>query len=354
MKAPRTGRRVARAALRDLRVLLSESRGSLILFASVFACTSLLLRLVYVFPGTGQHPSLGNALYGALAMVFFETALPFAEQWYLQPLFLIVPLLDLAALATGVVRFSTALINKRERGQKWQVAMASTYSNHVVVCGIGKLGYRVVLELVKFGRDVVAVDADADGRFIEKVQGMNIPVVAGDARREENLIKAGVPRADSIIPCTGDELANLDIALDAREMNPGIKVVMRMFDQDLAARVEKGFGIHTAFSASALAAPLFAAAAMRVDTKYAFYVDDTLLHVSRVRIETASRLTGLTVGRLAQELGVKVVSHQRAGSTEGHPDAELGLEEGDTLTLIATMEELSRLAGLNGPPSAAR
>ena len=47
---------------------------------------------------------------------------------------------------------------------------------------------------------------------------------------------------------------NLDIALQARELNPGIKVVLRMFDPDLARRVESGFGIHTAFSTSALAA----------------------------------------------------------------------------------------------------
>jgi hypothetical protein len=50
-------------------------------------------------------------------------------------------------------------------------------------------------------------------------------------------------------------VANLDIALNARDSNPGIKVVMSMFDEDLALRVEKGFGIHTAFSSSALAVP---------------------------------------------------------------------------------------------------
>ena len=45
---------------------------------------------------------------------------------------------------------------------------------------------------------------------------------------------------------------------------------MRMFDPELARRVEKGFGIHTAFSVSALAAPIFAAASMRVERKNLF------------------------------------------------------------------------------------
>ncbi len=67
------------------------------------------------------------------------------------------------------------------------------------------------------------------------------------------------------LPATDDQLANLEIALDAREINPGIKVVMRMFDVEFARKVEKGFGIHTAFSCSALTAPIFAAAAMRLE-----------------------------------------------------------------------------------------
>ena len=69
--------------------------------------------------------------------------------------------------------------------------MASTYRDHVIVCGLGKVGYRVILELRKFGREVVGVERDADGRFVEKVQALGIPVIIADARREETLVKAG-------------------------------------------------------------------------------------------------------------------------------------------------------------------
>ncbi|MFN2199186.1 MAG: hypothetical protein ACK2UW_23920, partial [Anaerolineales bacterium] len=40
---------------------------------------------------------------------------------------------------------------------------------------------------------------------------------------------------------------NLDIALDARDLNPDVRIVMRLFDSDLAQRVEKGFGIQTLY-----------------------------------------------------------------------------------------------------------
>jgi hypothetical protein len=110
---------------------------------------------------------------------------------------------------------------------------------------LGKVGYRVILELLRFGREVVAIEVNEEGRFIEEVKSLGVvPVIIGDATRSEFLHKAGVIYADAILPATDDQLANLEIALDAREINPDLKVVMRMFDVELARKVEKGFGIH--------------------------------------------------------------------------------------------------------------
>ena len=193
-------RRAARAQLRDLRVLLQESRNSLILFVVIVICGALIFRFFYTFPGTDQHPRFGVALHATFALVFFETLLPFPEQWYLQIFFFIIPILGLAAAADGVLRFGAALINKQARGQKWQVAMASTYNQHVIVCGVGKVGCRVIRELLKFGREVVAIESNPEGRFVENAKNLGVPVIIADARRSENLSKAGVARADVIIP----------------------------------------------------------------------------------------------------------------------------------------------------------
>jgi Trk K+ transport system NAD-binding subunit len=341
-------KRALRAELRDVRVLFQESRNPLLLFLFILAAGALIFHFFYTYPDSQQHPDLVQALHAIFALVFFETMLPFPKQWYLQALFFIIPILGLAAVADGVLRFGTALTNKQARGQKWQVAMASTYSNHVIVCGIGKVGFRVALELLNFGREVVGVESNSEGRFVDKAKALDIPVIIGDARRTENLIKAGVQRADAIVPCTDDELANLDIALDARDLNPDIKVVMRLFDPDLARRVEKGFGIHTAFSTSALAAPIFAAAAMRVNVKYAFYVGDTLLNLSQVVVKPGSRLTGWPVEKLEAELDVSVVCYQGGEVADLHPGPDRYLRVGDEITVLASLDRLRELTDLNG------
>jgi voltage-gated potassium channel len=345
----RQWRRTLCAQLRDLRVLFRESRVSLFLFAVIVIGGALAFHLFYVHPDTGQHPSFVGALHATFALVFFETLLPFPEQWYLQILFFFIPILGLAVVADGLLRFGTALLNKQARGQKWQVAMASTYSNHVIICGIGKLGYRVILQLLHFGRDVVGVEVNPEGRFVEKARALGVPMIIANACRSENLIKAGVKRADAIIPCTDDELANLDIALDARELNPDIKVVMRMFDAEIARRVEKGFDIHTAFSTTALAAPIFAAAAMRVNIKHSFYVGKQLLNLSEVLIEPGSRLTGWCVEKLEAELDLSVVCYQSKDTADLHPDPGLVLGAGDKILVLASLETLERLNDMDHP-----
>ncbi len=340
-------RRTLYAQLRDARVLFQESRNALILFLVIVVLGALIFHLVYTFPGTNEHPRFGVALHATFALIFFETLLPFPEQWYLQGLFFIIPILGLAAVADGVLRFGAALINKQSRGQKWQVAMASTFSKHVIICGMGKVGFRVTQELLNLGREVVAIELSPEGRFVEKAKSLGIPVIIADARRSTHLIKAGVERADVIVPCTDDELANLDIALDARELNPGIKVVMRMFDADLARRVEKGFGIHTAFSTSALAAPIFAAAAMRVNVKHSFYVGDELLNLGEVVIESGSPLAGWSVEKLETEMDLSVVCYRSKEIANLHPPPDQCLGVGDQLLVLASLEMLRQLDAMS-------
>lgn len=337
-----------RAQLRDTRVLLGESWVPLVLFTVVLFGGALIFSLIYPDPDNpANHLPYADALYASFALIFFETLLPFPDVWYFQIFFFLIPIIGLLAVVDGVLRFSGAFINKKSRGQKWQVAMASTYQNHIIVCGAGKIGYRVVLELLKYERDVVVIEADENGRFVEKIKNLNIPFLFADARRSENLYKAGVEKADAIIPATDDELANLDIALDAREINPQIKVVLRMFDGDLARRVEKGFGIHTAFSGSALAAPVFATAALRLNIKHSFYIGENLLHLSEIKIAVTSDLIGYTIDKLTHEIDCSLVSYQHQDVTSLHPDAEQQIFAHDTILVLASLETLRKLHAMN-------
>ncbi len=342
-------RRYLRASLRDTRVLVRQFRNSLWLFAGLLLLGGLILWRFYVSPETGQGLAFSQALYAVFTLVFFETTIPYPRSGLLQVFFFVVPILGLGVIAEGVLRFGVMLFNKQVRKGEWQVAVASTFRNHIVVCGLGKLGYRVVEQLLQFGEEVVGIEQREEGRFVERLREMGVPVIIADARQPEALVKAGVPRARAIIPCTQDDLTNLAIALDAREMKPDIRVVMRMFDAELARKVERGFGIHTVFSTSALAAPAFAAAATQADISHAFYVGDTLLNVSQVTVQAGSRLVGKTLAQLERELDLSVIMHRGAEGVDLHPVPEIVLAGGDCIVVFASLDTLNRLRQLNQP-----
>jgi len=340
-------RRMLHAQIRDTYVLILESKTPLILFLLIIIAGGVIFHLTYTFPGTDTRIDFDEALYLCFSLLFINPGVPYPEQWYLQVLFFLIPILGFAAVADGLLRFGSALLSKQARGQKWQVAMASTYHDHVIVCGVGRVGYRVIQELIKFQKDIVAVEENPEAQFVENVKALGIPIILSNARHPETIIKAGVEKADAIIPCTDDELANLDIALDARELNPNIRIVMRMFDADFAKRIEKGFGIHSAFSTSAVAAPIFASAAMRENVKHSFYVGENLLHIGQVKIHPGSQLAGWTIGKLEQEMDLSVICYEKDGSIDVHPDGELPLGIGEEIMVLTTFETLRSISRLN-------
>jgi Trk K+ transport system NAD-binding subunit len=331
---------------RDVRVLSRQFRIPLALFVACVLLGGLVFDLLYTH---AEMPELtySEAVYAIYSMIFFGDSIPFPDQWYLQVFFLVMPIVGLGLIAQGVINFGVMLLNKSAREDEWQVAIASTYKDHVIVAGIGRLGFRVLQQLLEFGEDVVGVDVDPKGEFVEKVMGERVTVVLGNATHPHVLQQAGVGRASALITCTENDLTNLEIALTAQELQHDIRVVLRMFDHDLAQKVAAGFDIQTAFSTSALSAPAFAGAATRSDITNAFYVGDQLLNVSSLTICAGSMLVDRTVGNLEQELDLSVILYGRAGQMDLHPDPESTLQVGDQICVFASLDVLSRLGRLN-------
>jgi Trk K+ transport system NAD-binding subunit len=106
----------------------------------------------------------------------------------------------------------------------------------------------------------VVVDKSVDDSDRKKVEMLGCRMIEGDIRDEDVLKQAGVDSAASILIVTGDDTANLQAAITAREHNAKASVVVRLFDQRLARRVESVFDLQ-ALSASFLASPAFVSAA---------------------------------------------------------------------------------------------
>ncbi|MCU0241359.1 MAG: NAD-binding protein, partial [Vicinamibacteria bacterium] len=144
-----------------------------------------------------------------------------------------------------------------------------------IVAGMGNIGYRVVEELRRGGQGVLAIDRDRDGEFAELMRGRS-PILLGDARSVLTLEKAGARKARAVVAALNDDLANLSIGLLVRREFPNVRTVLRLFDADLAAKLQAGLRFDAVLSMSAIAAATFVAAVMCPDAVYGFSVGDHL------------------------------------------------------------------------------
>jgi len=118
----------------------------------------------------------------------------------------------------------------------------------------------------KAGVTVVALERRRSGRFVGQARELGVPVIIRDMKEDQALIDAGIEHARAIVIATNDAIANLEVALDAKRMNPSIRVVMRMFDEKVAHKISDAMDVDVAFSSSTLAAPVVAKMAMERTT----------------------------------------------------------------------------------------
>ncbi len=222
-------------------------------------------------------------------------------------------------------------------------------SGHVILVGCGRLGGRVAKLLKEMDEHVVIIEKDAEAEFVEEIKTeTGFPLLFGDAKDACVLEEANVREAATIVFASNDFLANFEISLKAKEMNPRIRVVLRMFEQELAESFKKRFNIDSVFSVSALAAPPFAISAL---TKHViintFEIHGKLLIFSRFCVGENSGLLGKTIREL-EKLNLSVIMHQgHCKELHLHPKPDLKIESGDLLLIMASSKVIEKIAEIN-------
>ena len=160
----------------------------------------------------------------------------------------------------GILFSYLAALATAERLDETLNRRAGRLSGHVVVAGLGNLGYRVTRQLTDLGLDVAVLDLAPRPRFAETLRD-RVPVLTGDASLPDSLERVSITSAAAFLACTNDDLANIQACLHARRLNPKITTVARIFDDTLAEQLPHAFAIDRALSASGAAVSAFVGAA---------------------------------------------------------------------------------------------
>ena len=330
-----------KATWRDTLLLLRQFRAPLLAFlAAILGCGALynFLSRQLGEPADG----LVAAFYTVLTMAFLQPAGNFPHHFILQIFYFIMPVIGMGALAFGLADFGILLFNRRARNKEWEMAVASTFSEHTILVGLGHLGYRVVESLHGMEIPLVVIELDPSADLLTAVQRMGIPVIRDDATRQTALEAAGIERARTLVLCSQNDAMNLKIAVKARSLNPNIRVVIRIFDDDFAQSLQEQFGFD-ALSATAMAAPAFASAAAGADITNPISVEGQSLSLARIKVSVESGLAGKSVGEIEQGYDLSVVLLKHDSQKDMHPAASAILANGDTLAVLGAPERINQV-----------
>lgn len=330
-----------RAGWRDTLILVNEFKSPLFFFTVTVVGGGFAYFALAEAAGEPVK-SVGEAIFTILAATVLQPINEFPKNFSLQLFHFIMPLVGVIFLAQGLTDFGVLLFNRKSRGKEWEMAVASVMNQHIVLVGLGHLGYRVTQKLHEMGENVVVLEIKLGTHTTSAARDMGIPVIQADAREAGSLESANIKDARTIILASQNDAMNLQIALKARNLNPKIQVVIRIFDEDFARALQEQFGF-IALSATEMAAPVFAAAAAGADVTNPISIEGQLLGLARITIKPNSLFTTKTVGYVEDNYHLNIVLLRHDHQSEMHPTDSCPIHAGDTLAVLGGPAQLNRL-----------
>ncbi|MGQ5262382.1 NAD-binding protein [Micromonospora sp. ZYX-F-536] len=342
-----------RRLLRTARLVLGRRlRWALGATAGLFAVCSVLL---------GQARNLDPVEAGYLTLL---TALGSADADPTGSPVEKVTALLLVVTGVALVPTVTALVVDSVVRARLAVAagrLTDPLDDHVIVVGLGNIGTRVVQELHSFGLTVVAVDRAATARGVAVARELGLPVLIGDATSPETLRAASVSTCRALVVLCADDVTNLETALLGRSLHRAasagtaapLRVVLRLFDEGFAQRVQRAFGINHSRSVSYLAAPAFAAAMMGREVIDTISVGRRVLLVAELPVGAGSEVEGSTCPQISRPREARVIAMRtgRVGQTIWSLPQRRPLVRTDRLLVVATRAGLAALLARTAPSS---
>ena len=337
---------LARAMWRNLRVIWREFQVPFtVLLVAIFGGGWLYGELA-VQAGHARVPYI-DLPYTMLTLMILETPTDLPQEAQLIAFWYVMPVIGAYVAARGVADFVTLFVNPRKNRNTWEEAVASTYTRHVIVLGVGHLGTRVIRAVVQMGFEVVAIDRESTPEKQAELDQLGVPLVIGDGRLATTLQTAGIRKAQSLIVCTSNDHMNLEVTMRARDLNPDIRIVVRMWEDQFATQIQRFMNVEAVLSATDIAAPSFAGSAVGIEVTQTLTVGGVDFSMIRLTVAPGSFLDGKTIGSLQDEEDMDIVLHGNGPEVEVHPPPDVTVHASDTLVIFAQHHKITDVVARN-------
>jgi voltage-gated potassium channel Kch len=228
----------------------------------IVAGAGLLAALVFEVAITmiAFNESFVDSLYFSTRTVATVAGPPGAEEG--GAAFKLLSAANMVVAIVLVAIFTAAFVRRlsRRRLSTLLGRRAAPGRNHVILVGFGQVGFRFAQLLRERGIAVIAVERDAEAPSIRLARAAGIPVAIGRGDDRETLLRVGISRCAAVAAVTSDDLVNVAVGLAARELRPGLALVLRLGDGEVASETDSLLHLGRICDAHKLAAETLAAA----------------------------------------------------------------------------------------------
>jgi voltage-gated potassium channel len=225
--------------------------------------------------------------------------------------------------------------------------------DHFIVCGYGRLGTRIVRDLMARGEAFVVVEAREE--LEEGFLAAEIPYLIGDATHDESLLQAGVTHARGLVAAMDSDANNVLAVLTARGLNKDVIIVARANSERSEGKLLRA-GANRVVTPEDIGGHRLALALLRpavddlFDQLFSFGLD-VQVDIGQIVIPDHSPFAGQTVAEcdLRRMRSVSILAiREEAGRFVMNPDASRMISAGETLIVIGPADAVYELEALYG------
>ncbi len=245
-------------------------------------------------------------------------------------------------------------------GGAWEQRRMSRRMNeltdHIIICGYGRVGRRAALEFRATGTPYVVLDFSAPALEVAKERGDLY--VEGSGTNDEDLARSGLDRARGLMASSDSDTDNLYITLSARAARPDLFIVARASD-DGAAKKLRLAGADRVVQPYSTAGQEMAKLVLK--PQVAAFLEMLLSHggpelsFEEIEVGEACGHVGQTIRalRVRRDTGALIVGlRRRDGSFDTTPSPDTVLENGDVLIAVGAESDLRALEQMFAPSEA--
>jgi len=304
----------------------------------------------YVLLGIGWLDAAYATVF-TVTTVGFKEITPFgsAEKLFTIALMLVgtgTVLYTLTLLVAALVEGHVGSLMGRRRMQREIDAL----SEHVIVCGYGRVGKATAHELARTGRSVVVIDVD-DDRLVD----CPYPYILGNASSDHVLRSAGVDRAATLVASLDNDADSLYVTLSARALSSDLVIIARSRTDDAEKKFTRA-GADRVVNPQRIGGDRIAAFALQphvVDFLDVAMHDAGLeFRLEDVEVQPGSRLAGSTVRVTREHEGggaLLLALRDSGGQFVSNPPADQVINPGDVVIAVGTEPQLATLRSAAQP-----